>query len=92
MLVAFAISNLKDLNYGGIIMPLIIAFALNDDLFYFRGNIWWLIWGGIFLSIGLHSLFPRKSTILNSLAKRMTHQNPTLIDMTSTMMTSLMLR
>lgn len=60
MLVAFAISNLKDLNYGGIIMPLIIAFALNDDLFYFRGNIWWLIWGGIFLSIGLHSLFPRK--------------------------------
>lgn len=60
-LIALAISNLPEMRFYGIIMPLSVALVLNQSYFGMRNNFWWILWAGFFLSAGLSLIFkPRR--------------------------------
>lgn len=60
-LIAFAIKNLFDLSFAGVIFPLVIAFHINAvEVFNYTGKIFPIYLAGLFLSIGLSILFSKR--------------------------------
>lgn len=62
VLVFVSLSNLRKLDWYGIIMPLALIVVLFADTLHVRGNTWYILLSGFLLATGLKILFKNKDS------------------------------